>query len=210
MKVVNLTENSQLYTSNAYLVTGSWNTLEDINTVIDAGRDPATIEVINRASTGVGKKKVEQLIITHNHYDHTGMIMKMKAAFKPEVLAFSSNVTLVDRVLKNGEILSIADASFEVIHMPGHSTDSICLYCKEEKVLFAGDSPLVIKTTEGAYDESFVSVLKRLARLPIEAIYFGHGSPLTDKCNEVLRRSLKNISTTKNKHNRRNNDEMVF
>ena len=44
MKVFNLTENSEVYTSNVYLVTGDFNALSDVNTLIDVGRDEKITE----------------------------------------------------------------------------------------------------------------------------------------------------------------------
>ena len=72
MKIINLTENSTVYTSNVYLVLGSWNSLSDVNTLFDVGRDPNILEILNNTSTGFGKKRVEQVVLTHSHYDHTG------------------------------------------------------------------------------------------------------------------------------------------
>ncbi|MEA1943993.1 MAG: MBL fold metallo-hydrolase, partial [Euryarchaeota archaeon] len=69
MKVLNLTSDSKMYTSNVYLITGTWNAIDDLNTLVDVGRDPSVIEKINNASTGVGKKRVEQVVLTHSHYD---------------------------------------------------------------------------------------------------------------------------------------------
>ena len=42
------------------------------------------------------------------------------------------------------------------IHTPGHTEDSICLYCKAEGVLFSGDMPLVINAVGGSYEDGFV------------------------------------------------------
>ena len=39
MKIVNLTQGSAVYTSNAYLLTGTWNAIPDVNTLVDTGRD---------------------------------------------------------------------------------------------------------------------------------------------------------------------------
>jgi hypothetical protein len=64
------------------------------------------------------------------------------------------------------------------------------------RVLFAGDSPLIIKTAGGSYISKFVEVLKRLSQLPIDIIYFGHGNPLKEKCNEVLLQSFKNVAAS--------------
>jgi hypothetical protein len=46
----------------------------------------------------------------------------------------------------------MGDGYFEVIHMPGHSSDSICLYNQAEGVLFAGDSPVLITSSTGTYE----------------------------------------------------------
>jgi len=197
MKIINLTEDSKMYTSNAFLVTGSWNTLTDINTLIDTGRDPNIIEKINNAATGVGKHKLDQAILTHSHYDHAGMVKEIKREFNSKILAYSKNQVGIDKTLHDGEVLKMGDVYFEVIHMPGHSTDSICLYSRESKVLFAGDSPLIIRTEECCYEYEFVFVLKRLVSLPIDIIYFGHGGPLIEKCNESLMQTLENITAKK-------------
>lgn len=193
MKIRNLTELSELYTSNVYLVTGDWNTLDDKNTLIDVGRDPSIIERINNASTGVGKQKIEQVILTHSHYDHASLLPVIKRTFHPTVFAYSPSLRDVDENLKGGELLQIADRQFEVIHTPGHSSDSICLYCADEKVLFAGDTPLIIRSKDNTYDPKFVSIIKYLASKPIETIYFGHGDPLSENCSGTLQKTLENI-----------------
>ena len=195
MKILNLTEGSRLYTCNVYLVTGSWNTMNDTNTLIDAGMDGDVIQQINQAATGVGKHKVEQVILTHSHYDHAGMVKRIKETFKAKIMAFSPSYPEADTMLQDGDQIKAGDRIFEVIHMPGHSADSICLYNPEDRVLFAGDSPLVIKTKEGTYEDGFIRVLSRIAALKIDTIYFGHGQPLTVNCQKVLNRSLQNAQT---------------
>ena len=201
MKILNLTEDSGIYTSNAYLVTGSWNTLEDVNTLIDVGRDPAIIEKINNASTGVGKHKVDQVLLTHGHYDHAGMVEEIKREFNARIFAYSPSIPEVDKVLKDGEMIKAGDDFFEVIYTPGHSNDSICLYNAKEKLLFAGDSPLIINTVDCNYEEGFIRVLERLVAMKIDVIYFGHGKPYMGNCNKMLRRSLENVEAKKNNFN---------
>lgn len=193
MKIVNLMQKSLVYTSNVYLVTGTWNKLEDVNTLVDVGMDKKIIQQVYNASTGVGKHKAEQIVLTHNHYDHVGMLKEVKSEFDSNVLAFSNSLEGVDHVLINGDVISMCDRDFEVIHMPGHSTDSICLYNSADRVLFAGDSPLIIKAAGGSYINKFVEVLKRLSQIPIDIIYFGHGDPIREKCNEMLKQSVKKV-----------------
>lgn len=197
MRVLNLTENSPVYTSNAYLLTGNWNTMSDVNTLIDAGHDPHIIQKLNEASTGVGKKKLEQILLTHGHYDHAGMVKKLKEEFEPQVLAFSPALEGVDRVLQNGETIRAGEGLLEVIHMPGHSTDSVCFYDKENGILFAGDSPLIITTPTTGYDEEFIKAFERLCSLKIQIIYFGHGKPFQEHVGEVLLSSYRMICPRK-------------
>ena len=194
MKIINLTENSTIYTSNVYLVLGSWNTLKDVNTLVDVGRDPMMIDMLNEAPTGVGKKKVDQVVFTHNHYDHTAMLGVVLEKFSPAVCAFSSFMKKVDRVLKDGDKIQMGDREFEVLHVPGHSQDSICLYNNQEKILFAGDTPLIIRHKDSSYDENFITALKRISSRKINTIYFGHGKPLTKNCDQIIRNSLHNIN----------------
>ena len=68
MKVICLKRNSMKYTCNAYLILGSWNSLQDTNTLIDVGIDASIINEIEKINTGVGKRPVEQIIITHEHF----------------------------------------------------------------------------------------------------------------------------------------------
>jgi len=191
MKILNLTSDSKMYTSNVYLITGTWNAIDDLNTLVDVGRDPSVIEKINNASTGVGKKRVEQVILTHSHYDHASLLPQIIETFKPEVYAYSSSLEGVDHLLKDGDMLKLGDRIFEVIYTPGHSSDSICLYCEEERVLFAGDSAVVIRSAGGTYEDGFVHALEKICRRDIQSIYFGHGGPLVNNCNARLHDSLK-------------------
>jgi glyoxylase-like metal-dependent hydrolase (beta-lactamase superfamily II) len=73
--------------------------------------------------------------------------------------------------------------------MPGHSSDSICLYNKTEGVLFVGDSPVLTASATGPYEAGFLAALERLCALDVRRIYFGHGDPVTERCNERLRES---------------------
>ena len=191
MKILNLTSDSKMYTSNVYLITGTWNAIDDLNTLVDVGRDPSVIEKINNASTGVGKKRVEQVILTHSHYDHASLLPQIIETFKPEVYAYSSSLEGVDHLLKDGDMLKLGDRIFEVIYTPGHSSDSICLYCEEERVLFAGDSAVVIRSAGGTYEDGFVHALENICRRDIQSIYFGHGDPFLNNCNARVHDSLK-------------------
>jgi len=199
MKIHNLTVQTTIYTCNVYFVGGTWNALADVNTLIDVGRDPAIIQALTRIATGLGKRPVEQVVLTHSHYDHAGLLPVIRELFQPIVAAFSPYASAIDRVLHDGDALRIGDQMFEVIHTPGHSSDSICLYSAPDGVLFAGDTPLLIDRPGGTYEEGFLQALARLSQKDVRAMYFGHGPPLLENCPARLRASLANVRT-----NRRN------
>ncbi|HOD79400.1 MAG: putative polyketide biosynthesis zinc-dependent hydrolase BaeB [Deltaproteobacteria bacterium ADurb.Bin135] len=196
MKVVLLNKNNTVYTSNAYLVLGNWNRLEDINTLIDVGADGSIISEIENVHSGVGKNKVDQIILTHNHFDHTKNLAAIKKQYNTKVYAFSPG-DFVDELLKDGQMISIADMVFQVIHTPNHSSDSICLYCEEEGVLFSGDAPLRITSISGSYSNDFIRTIERLHRLNIRTIYSGHDLPLKKGVKEMLEMTLKNVKTAR-------------
>ena len=189
MRIVTLENSGEVYTSQVYLVLGDSSRLEDVNTLVDVGQDPAILASIAQAPTGVGKWPVEQVVLTHNHYDHTAMLPRVRAEFHPKVFAFSPNTEGVDCLVRDGDTVKMGDAYFEVIHTPGHSSDSICLFNQAEGVLFAGDTPVLITSPTGTYEAGFVAALEKLCARDVRRIYFGHGAPLTEQCNQRLRES---------------------
>jgi glyoxylase-like metal-dependent hydrolase (beta-lactamase superfamily II) len=196
MRIVTLENTGRIYTSQVYLVLGDRSQLEDVNTLVDVGADPAIFAGIERAPTGIGKWAVEQVVLTHSHSDHCALLPEVRAAFHPRVLAFTPSLARVDRRLGDGDTLRMGDRVFEVIHAPGHSSDSICLYNEDEGVLFAGDSPLLITSSEGTYESGFQRTLQRLCARDVQRIYFGHGPPLTERCNERLRESQQLVASS--------------
>ena len=193
MKISNLTEKSTVYTSNVYLVTGTWNAMQDVNTLVDVGMDQSIVNKINEYSTGVGKSRVEQVVLTHSHSDHIGILNLIREVFHPQVYAFSPYIGGVDHLLKDGDQLKMGDRIFEVCHTPGHSDDSICLFCQSEGVLFTGDISVVIQSSDGYYNQDFVRFMEQLCTKDIRTIYFGHGDPKTTECKALLSNSMKNI-----------------
>jgi glyoxylase-like metal-dependent hydrolase (beta-lactamase superfamily II) len=192
MKVTCLRANKLKYTCNAYLVLGSWNRLDDVNTLVDVGTDGSIMHEIERINTGVGKTPVQQIVITHEHFDHAGGIKEIKSWCDAKVYA-CKRFDGVDEILTYGQKIRMGDRDFEVIHVPEHSSDSICLYCREEGVLFSGDTPLRIMSPGGTYCREYTSVVERLTKLPITSIYSGHDIPVERNIGKMLDTTLKNI-----------------
>ncbi len=193
MKIINLTLNSTVYTSNVYLVTGTSNDLASVNTLVDVGRDPAIVDKIYVASTGVGKKRIEQVVLTHSHYDHSSLLGRIRQDFNPVVYAWSKSLEGVDRYLQDGEHVKIGDRMFDVIYSPCHSNDSVMLYCEEDKLLFTGDNELLNLSGNGTYVPEFIQLLQKLGMMSIDAIYPGHGKPIVNGVEIGIQESVRNI-----------------
>lgn len=193
MRITNLTDpRGMIYSSNVYLIQGDWNAIEDVNCLVDVGNDASVIDQIRKTPTGVGKKSVEQVILTHSHFDHTALLPKIREFFNPVVYAYSTFAG-ADVVLKDGQKLRCGDRELEVIYTPGHSDDSICLYCPTDGTLFVGDTPVIIWSADGDYEDRFVRALAHLCERDVQTIYFGHGNPVTIDAHTVLAESLKNV-----------------
>ncbi|HWQ68255.1 MAG TPA: MBL fold metallo-hydrolase [Methanospirillum sp.] len=195
MKVINLTAKSVIYTSNAYycIPDGSSPGHEGCGTLIDTGCDPLTLDELRSISKTCGEQPICRIIITHSHYDHSRILGLIRAEWSVQTFAYSAYVEGIDTIIKGGEQIPDLGITWEFIHVPGHSTDSVCVYCPEEEILFSGDTPLAIWGTEGTYELPFVRAFEELEKRPVRIIYPGHGDPITSDCNLILTRSLRNL-----------------
>ena len=81
------------------------------------------------------------------------------------------------RVLDDGDLVDLGDRSFEVMHLPGHSPDSIGLYDAVSRVLFSGDAVYDGPLLDGNGDsdvDAYVATMERLRALPVEVVHGGH------------------------------------
>jgi hydroxyacylglutathione hydrolase len=124
--------------------------------VIDPGDE---IEEI-LALIGQHKLEVKQIVVTHAHIDHVGGAMKLRAATGAPILLNERDQALlkmldeqaawigvpppgkveIDRSVTTGETVSAGSHTAQVLHTPGHTEGSICLYFVAEKKLIAGDT----------------------------------------------------------------------
>ena len=197
MKVMKLNTNPKINSGNSYLLLGAWNTIADINALIDTGSDSYIVEEIEKLYTGVGKIPVEKIVLTHNHFDHMGGAISVKNKYSAKVYAKIYSGDVVDYIVNDGDVIKLAEYEFYVIHSPGHSTDSICLYCEEEQVLFSGDTTLQIRNSYETYTKEYLETLRKLKKLKIKVIYPGHGDPITKNPEDLLSTTYKNVSESK-------------
>lgn len=195
MKIITLKTDPAKYSSNVFLVLGTWNRMEDVNTLIDTGVDDYIINEIKKINTGVGKSPLDKVILTHTHFDHVGAIKGLKSEYGVEVSAMTPFAG-VDRLLIDKEVILLGDCYFEVMHTPGHSSDSACFYCRSEGVLFSGDTTIGISENDAIYTKEYIDTIEKLCSLKINIVYPGHGLPITDNPEKILKRSLSIMKKT--------------
>ena len=100
------------------------------------------------------------------------------------LFGYSQTETTPDRLLTDGETISLPDPAlpFTVLHTPGHTPGSICLY--GQGVLFSGDTlfagSIGRMDLPGGDEDQMQASLHRLMELPDgTAVYPGHGPATT-------------------------------
>jgi len=170
--------------------------------IIDTGLNAAKIVVF------LNKHKLNPIavILTHGHIDHIAGLVALQEKFTglkvyihkldAEMLAGSQDnlsefvgggfkTASADFLVDDGDIIEQAGIKLEVLHTPGHTPGGICLYAKDEKIAFVGDTLFAgsVGRTDfpgGSMTKLLQSIKEKLLTLPDETIvYTGHGPQTT-------------------------------
>jgi glyoxylase-like metal-dependent hydrolase (beta-lactamase superfamily II) len=192
MRVIQLARNPHNYTCRSYLILGERNQIGAVNTLIDPGTDDYIMEEISRISTGCGKVPIEQVLLTHNHFDHAASAELFRQKYGAKVYGWVPGPGVTD-LLKDGQVLKAGGDYLDVLHTPGHSSDSVAFYCQSQKLLFSGDTQLRIRTSGGKYTRDYVQTLIKLAHKDIELVYPGHDEPFDHNVRNIILTTLQNV-----------------
>lgn len=136
---------------NCYIVTKNNKTI-----IIDPGDEAEKI------IAACQNKNVVGVLITHHHFDHIGALKEIENYFK----------------IKESKI--IEGFNYQVIEVPGHSSDSVVYYFKDDKVMFVGD--FIFLNSIGRTDlpsgssKEMIESLELIINYPDDIVlYPGHG-----------------------------------
>ncbi len=160
------------------------------NILIDAGVVPMAVAPY--------KEAIETIVLSHCHFDHTARVKEIAHMCRAKVAIHKADARglvedahslsmhfgarspgiVPDIVLADGDTI----CDLLVLHTPGHTPGSICLYSERDKVLISGDT-VFADGYFGRYDfpggsrTELSRSLDRLSLLDVEGLYAGHGEP---------------------------------
>lgn len=82
--------------------------------------------------------------------------------------------------LEDGDVIDLGDRRFGVLHLPGHTPGSICLFDEHTGALFSGDviyDDVLLDELHESDIEQYVASMRRLSALAVRTVYPGHGDP---------------------------------
>ncbi len=143
--------------------------------VIDPSYDPAAM-VARAEEQGL---RIQYIINTHGHGDHTNGNARAKALTGAPVVTLRGSTIRPDLPVEDGAALSLGSLVLEMIHVPGHTDDHIIVYLARQRVCMTGDHLFVGKiggtSTDAAARMEYQSLVKTLDRLPDDVtIWPGH------------------------------------
>ena len=139
--------------------------------------------------------KLDSILLTHHHADHTGGVEELVAETGARVFGpDDTRISQMDRVCREGDTIELPKLGlkFEVIEVPGHTSSHIAYFGHGS--LFCGDTLFSVgcgRLFEGTPEQMQVS-LDKLAKLPPETLVFCAHEYTLSNCDFALAVEPKN------------------
>lgn len=201
----------QSFDSNIFLVEAKDPVL------IDTGTGLSTDRIISKIESILDPKRIDRIYLTHRHVDHTGGAQALSKYCEAQLFASEDEVPSLlegDQVstgawmfyksmekldvkpIQYGEKIDVFDRKLEVLHTPGHTRGSICLYERVSRSLFSGDTVFANggvgrwDMPTGSFQELLRSI-EKLIQLNVVNLYPGHGPVVEGKGQEHIELSYR-------------------
>jgi glyoxylase-like metal-dependent hydrolase (beta-lactamase superfamily II) len=176
--------------------------LNEGRTLIDAGN---FYGMLHEMSEVFDLSLLEQIFITHCHFDHVGGMGELFDWCNPKVYSHIDTLPFINFhgvpfmkimekagradqvvILRGGERIQAGPHLLEVILTPGHTRGDICLYERQNRILFSGDTVFPSSATENILSEAdkglgnmdqLIDSLGRLVPFEVDFLLAGHGVP---------------------------------
>ena len=138
--------------------------------IFDPGEEQPLVQTIEKYQL-----KIQGILLTHHHHDHTAATAALKARYSCPVYGFTNDLHRlpeVNRPYEAEETLSILGEPAEMLFVPGHTLGHCAPYFPTLDLLFSSDLIFSLgcgRVFEGSFDQMYSS-LDRVARLPSETL----------------------------------------
>jgi hydroxyacylglutathione hydrolase len=193
-----LIKNLYFYPEKGMMDCNTYVIKDKTSVIIDPGLPEFLPELVQDLQRdGIDPKDIDIIANTHLHGDHCWSneafkkISGAKILLHPVQKQFGeaaaiqtsrffgvSDASFTEDRLVDSDKINTGEMEFELIPSPGHSPDSVCFYCKKDKILICGD--VIFNQNTGRVDlpggsaNELKQSIERLSQLEIEYLLPGH------------------------------------
>lgn len=181
---------------------------KDEITLVDTGsgyRNDLISNSLSKLKLSMGN--INKVVLTHSHFDHVGGLVEILAYSSPKIFVHPSEMKFLElpsqveiHELGEDQTIRTEARNLKVLHTPGHTCGSVCLYDEDDALLFTGDTVFpggsFGRTDLPTGDEHMlIKSLKKLSELSVETMLPGHGNPIVKKAYLHIRHSFQQAKT---------------
>lgn len=194
----------------------------DAAILVDSGYVTHAAQTVDLVGHALRGRRLKTLINTHSHSDHIGGNAALQAAFGCEVMVpaglhaaiadWDEDALLLsplgqqsarfqhDSLLGAGNEIEMGGLNWKTLAVPGHDMEALGYYNPEKRILISGDAlwengfGVIFSELLGEADglASTRETLQMLAKLPVDIVIPGHGSPFAN-VDAALERAFRRL-----------------